>query len=205
MLAVRLSSMHLLAPHQRQPRSRCAAVALLSGMRVLDSPTPPRTSSSTTPSTTTTTAHARAPDHEHDAAARSRQADGHDRRQELHRAVHPRRALRRGAQGPGLQHRAQPQHRPDRGHDPGARERPARDVPGVPADLGPGDRRRAAERSARRAAPTASASATPLDHGLELLDADPVQRHRRDRGDRAPTPPSTISARSRICAGSPRR
>ena len=50
---------------------------------------------------------------------------GDDRRQELHRAVRARGALPAGSAGAGVRRRAEPQHRPDRGLDPGAAEREA--------------------------------------------------------------------------------
>ena len=82
-------------------------------------------------------------------------------------------ALLPGAQGRGVHGLAQSEHRPDRGDPAGARQRPARDVPGVPRHVGH-DRRRLhpdASRSLRDAYLAGQRYA--LKHGLELLNATP--------------------------------
>ncbi len=199
MLAVRLRSMHSSRRHATTAialtRSRCCPRA---GPRPRDSPhtlehaRARRTTATTTSNGTTT------------ALPGSRQAAGDDRRQELHRAVRARRALLPGAEGAGLQRRAQPQHRPDRGHDPGARERPARHVSRVPADLGPDDRRRAAAPFARAAAAYRAGQRYALDHGSSCSTRRRSATPTRSRS-RVPTPTSTICGRSQICAGWRRR
>ena len=95
-------------------------------------------------------------------------------------------------QAQGFTVHAQPQHRPHRGHAPGAAERPAGDVPRVPVDLErdvAGYRRRV--QTAFRAYQAGQRYA--LAHGLELLNVDAVQRHRRDRGHGRLRPRSTGS------------
>ena len=91
---------------------------------------------------------------------------------------------------------AQPQHRADRGDDPGARR--AGGWRCIPSTCRPGTRRSPATARGSDALRAYQAGQRyALAHGLELLDADAVQRHRTRSASRSTTPPSTGCGRSR--------
>ncbi len=100
------------------------------------------------------------------------QAGDHDRRQELLRGEHPRRALRTGARSEGLQSHAQGQRRLDRDHLQGAAGRPGRPLPGVHRRAALGGRQQKTNPTSASAA-AAEAKAFLEKNGATLLNTTP--------------------------------
>ena len=98
---------------------------------------------------------------------------------------------------------AEPEYRADRGHACRPSRRAARHVPRVPGRLEQLVADTSSTFHSRQDAYLAGQHYA-LRHGLELLDADAVQRHRRDRGDVRLRARTTFS-RSPTCARSLRR